>query len=187
MKKRTSLALILFALLIHTAGPASLCAQDGAGSPRAEAEQSIRKVLYEQAMATLTGDTDKAWMFMSQRAVKFYDIVFEAFRENKTFKEQATQNGVNDAKGFFVFSMRAAAKQFESMPREKMEEAAREQAESPIAFVDDKKATVRTKGGVFHAVLENDGWKIDASDSLKKSFLQTPILTRAGREKIEKY
>lgn len=161
--------------------------QASSTADRAASEKAIRVALYEIAFAALTGNTKAFKQRAAKRTLGLYDLVFAELSANPKSNEQFRKLGVTNGAGFLDFGFRAVANRSAAAPRSKLEELAREQSGSPLTFVSDKEATAQNNNGVFKAVLEDNDWKIDMTEALKKSLLQTLPFTSESKEKIEKY
>ena len=161
--------------------------QASAIGDRAGSEKAIRVALYETALAALTGNTKAFMRHSAKRTLGLYDLVFAELSANPKSNEQFRKLGVTNGEGLLDIGFRAVASRSAATPRSKLEALAREQSASPITFISDKEATGQHKNGPFKAVLEDDDWKIDITEALKKSLLQTLPLSAESKEKIEKY
>jgi hypothetical protein len=139
------------------------------------------------ALATLKGDAAKFKKHAAKRTLGLYDLVFAELSSNPAVKEHFQNSGVTTGEGFLELGMRAVASHAAAMPAEKLESLAREQASGDLKFVSDTEATGVGPAGTYRAVLENNDWKIDITDILKKTYLQSLPLGPDSKARIEKY
>lgn len=154
---------------------------------RTTSEKTIRVVLYEIALAALTGNAKGFKNHAAKRVLGLYDLVFVELSANPQTNEQFRKLGVTNGDSFREFGFRAVANRSAGTPRSKLEDLAREQSTSPLTFISEKEATGQNKNGIFKAVLEDNDWKIDVTEALKKSLLQSLPFSAESKSKIEKY
>lgn len=188
---RSSLMLAVAVLL----GSLSVTARAAAVTPRltppaqekAEPEKAVRESLYQMSLAAQGGDAAKFKRYAAQRTLGLYDLIFSELETNPKIKEQFKQAGVTSGEKLLEFGLRTVAQRAASVPAEKLQEYAREQAAIPLTFNGDKEATGQTQAGPLKVELEKGEWRVDLTETLKKNLLQSLPLGADGKAKVEKY
>ena len=193
-----SLWMCALAFLPHVAAAAS--------SDRAQAEQEIRKAIYELGSAQAAGDVETVKRLTAKRTLELYRFAIETAHAKAPgiFGDSSTGDGDDPGTpkprngdeflAFMITTASASAGQF--LSPEQIKQMLRAEAERPITFLNDSKARINAPNEpASFAVFEDGRWKIDCTETVKNEllslekfpFMDFELFTPEQKERIRKF
>jgi hypothetical protein len=175
MPRKTLLtaAIFLGCSVLASIAPSS-AAQSHNNPSREQATNAIRISAYEMMKAFLTVDVGGFKRRAARRTLQLVNLVYEAAREDPRFQEQLRTARITNSDEFLGYFMQGMATQYLQAVPLSPEGAARRVADgSIVSFISDSEAKIIVGDAEFaRAKLVTKEWKIDLTDSLKKSVLK---------------
>ena len=165
----TAAMLLSWSILIGTTA-----AQSQHKPSRDEATKAIRATAYEMMKAFLTTDVETFKRHSAKRTLDLISLVFEAARQDPRYQPELQSAGITNADQFLGYFLQGMATQYlQAMPVSPEAAARRVANDSTVSFITDSEARiVAGDSEVARAKLVARKWKIDLTDSLKKSVLK---------------
>jgi hypothetical protein len=198
----------VMAVLVWVCAPGFL-SNVGAAAPvdRAQAEQEIRKAIYDLGSAQAAGDVETVKRLTAKRTLELYRFAIDIARAKipGIFADSGGEQDDDDANTpkprntdeFFAFMIRTASVSVRDfLPSEQVKQTLRAEAERPITFLDDVKARIDTPDRpASYAIFEDGQWKIDYTEAVKSEllsldkfpFMNFELFTPEQKERITKF
>ena len=173
---------------------------------RAQAEQEIRKAIYELGSAQAAGDVETVKRLTARRTLELYRFAIETAHAKAPGIFADSSKGDGDDPGtpkprngdeFFAFMIStASASAGQFLTPEQIKQMLRAEAERPITFLSDEKARINgTSEPASFAVFEDGRWKIDYTETAKSEllsigkfpFMDVELFTPEQKERIKKF
>lgn len=178
-----------------------------APADRAQAEQEIRKAIYELGSAQAAGDVETVKRLTAKRTLALYRFAIDTAHAKAPgiFADSDGKGGGDDADAlkprdgdeFFTFMIStASASAGRLLTPEQVEQMLRAEAGRPITFINDGKARISAPHGpASFAVFEDGRWKIDYTEAAKGEllslgkfpFMDFELFTPDQKERIRKF
>jgi hypothetical protein len=173
---------------------------------RAQAEQEIRKAIYELGAAQASGDVETIRRLTAKRTLELYRFAIDtahakapsllADSGNQRDGDPDTPKPRNEEE-FFAFMIRtASASAGQFLTPEQIKQMLRAEAERPIIFLNDGKARISAPDDpASFAVFEDGRWKIDYTETVKSEllslekfpFMNFELFTPEQKKRIKKF
>jgi hypothetical protein len=178
-----------------------------ARADRAQAEQEIRKAIYELGSAQAAGDAETVKRLTARRTLELYRFAIGTAHAKAPgiFADPNGKRGGDDEDAlkprngdeFFAFMIgTASASAGQLFTPEQVERMLRAEAGRPITFINDGKARIDAPHEpASFAVFEDGRWKIDYTEAAKGEllslgkfpFMDFELFTPEQRERIRKF
>ena len=174
---------------------------------RAQAEQEIRKAIYDLGSAQAAGDVGAVKRLTARRTLALYRFAIDtahakapgifASPDGKAGGDDADALKPRNGDEFFAFMIvTASASAGRVLAPEQVEQMLRAEAGRPLIFINDAKARIDAPHDpACFAVFEDGRWKIDYTEAAKGEllslakfpFMDFELFTPEQRERIRKF